>query len=83
MTHYTLDRLARAMSAAPMPWPKRRALAERGNASRAVTLDGKPAVICATLDSFAVVAALDGSARVSFCWRTVERVLANGGRFEA
>lgn len=55
--------------------------ARRELGGRSVTLDGRPAVVCGTRARFAVVVALDGSARAEYAWPTVARLLLTGGAF--
>lgn len=46
-----------------------------------VTLNGKPATVTGRLCSFAIVRTLDGSMAIEWAWPAVERIVANGGRF--
>lgn len=48
-----------------------------------VTLDGKPANICGRLEQFAIVARLDGAARIEITWPAVARIVAAGGKFKS
>jgi len=47
-----------------------------------MTINGEPAVLCGRLLDFPVVRSLDGVYHAAFAWKTVERILANGGDFE-
>ena len=50
---------------------------------RAVTLDGKPAIIAGRLNPFATIAALDGSAAYEWAWGTATRIADAGGDFRS
>lgn len=48
-----------------------------------ITINGKPAKIVGRLLDFPFVAEVDGPLASVFSWKTIARVISNGGNFKA